>query len=102
MRRELWKSMKIKELYSSENKWCQHVSAKDNDGRWCQIEKGTAFCLLGACYKCYGYSNFQEISNRIHKELSRNSDKKMTISIWNDDKDRKFAEVKELVERLDI
>ena len=91
--------MKIKELLSSEDKWCQGSLSKTQNGKGCFsfAEEAVSWCLVGAIYKCYHNSiACSSVMFLIKNELG---DK---VLEWNDDPTRKFEDVRELVERLDI
>lgn len=91
--------MKIKELLSDKSKWIQHTYAVEIIGGHVNphSDKAVAFCLLGALARCYGGSNeYMEVKARIVKKVG------WYISLWNDDENRIFEEVKALVEELDI
>jgi len=91
--------MKIKEFFSTKEKWTQKTSARDKNGKWVSINDNNAscWCLFGAINKCYS----DEDSRRrvIIKVKSYIGDK---IASWNDDENRTFEEVKALCEKLDI
>ncbi len=92
--------MKIKELLVDSSKWTKGVFARDNDGIAVATHNPNArcWCLVGAIAKCYNIftdTKYAEIFNKIKLEVEHPSN-------WNDAPERTFAEVKELVERLDI
>lgn len=99
--------MKIKELLDTPDKWTQGTCARDTDGDATYSESPTAvcFCLLGAINKCYPIdedngANY-EVKDKVKAkviELSGYS----SIANWNDVLERKFSDVKKLVEELDI
>ena len=96
--------MKIKELLTSENKWNQGCNARDSEGLICDIfeSKAQCFCLYGAMIRCYDDRTeaFKLIQIKVLNELKRNEN--IDICRWNDDGRRTFAEVRELIEKLDI
>jgi len=94
--------MKIRELLSDESKWTKGVVARDKLGIALgpRNEKAVCWCLLGAAVRCYDYSpQYSEVIWKIRKALGL---VKPLTSEWNDDPARTFAEVKALVEELDV
>jgi len=92
--------MKIRELLDSPEKWTKQWYAYNKEGRRtnCSDDDATCWCLMGAVAKCYG-SNIKEekqIIQLLNKETGGN------VVEWNDNPERKFDEVKALVERLDV
>lgn len=91
--------MKVKELFSDPSKWTQNTLYRDNTGKevpW-NNPNIVSFCLLGAIRHCYRYFQYIPIEILVRDKLIIGD-----ITIWNDDPDRTFEEVKELVEELDI
>lgn len=94
--------MKIRELLSDESKWTKGQNARRETGTPVDSndERAICWCLFGAVWKCYSDRPsmllvFELISNELG---SFHTD----IVGWNDDPFRHFADVKALVERLDI
>jgi hypothetical protein len=90
--------MKVRELLSDESKWTKGYVARDiqgypvlnfRDGRAC------SWCLVGAIRYCY--SMYDPIWIKVKVKLGCS-----VISEWNDTPGRTFAEVKALVEELDL
>lgn len=82
--------MKVRELLTDESKWCKY--------ELCHIDKNghESYCLVGAIEKCYsGNDEFNKV--RLVWEKTG-----ITPTSWNDCAFRTFAEVKQLVEELDI
>lgn len=92
--------MKVKELLSDSSKWIQGANARDRNGRKIAPESPYAicWCLFGAIVRCYAYCPDQciKVANHILVEYQ------MLLPKWNDAPERTFADIKELVERLDI
>lgn len=107
--------MKIRELLSDESKWTKGWFARDAngisiiygygvcsesvalDGRAC------SWCLTGACKRCYPDTNdWWEKLKDIKERLIQKGYYGTSLSSWNDAPERTFAEVKALVEELDI
>ena len=47
--------MKVKELFSSEEKWCKKAYARDDQGKavFSKSQSAVSWCLIGAICKCY-------------------------------------------------
>lgn len=93
--------MKIKELLSDKSKWCQKHCALDVNGIPAESisPEAVCWCLFGAMRKCYRDSSgvkFDAIWTIIEIALGQSA------THWNDHRDRTFADVKALVERLDV
>ena len=91
--------MKVCELLDDEKKWMKHDFAADKKGHSVQPESKRAcrWCLAGAIFMCYPYSA-NEIVARVIKRIGHGS----SISSWNDDSWRRFSDVRELIDELDI
>lgn len=89
--------MKIKELFSDESKWTTLVPARNVNGEivnGCDPE-ATCWCIVGAAYKCYpDFNTRQLVIGKIEEQTGDG------IGDWNDT--HTFAEVKALMEKLDI
>ena len=85
--------MKIKDLLTDESKWLQG-SHRD----------GTPCCLERAVEVCYGDNKTleQDIKSRIDKYLGGDGSVNMRIIYWNDAPERTFADIRRLIEELDI
>ncbi len=101
--------MKIRELYTDASKWTQTFAARDINGRPVETDSpnATCFCLIGALMKCDGIKlrtadsltaflrdspSYQKIKEKVGGSILH----------WNDQSGRTFAEVKALVEELDV
>lgn len=82
--------MKIKELLVSEEQWTKGMLTRGHNG----VAK--QWCLLGAIVQCYSDEEIKAIAAKIHTEVGPN------ITGYNDAPERKFSEIKALVEKLDI
>lgn len=80
--------MKIRELLTDESKWCKG-RAHDESGAICLLE------AIELCYRQEGYTG--ATANLVRQAIGVQA-----ITDWNDAPERTFAEVKALVERLDI
>lgn len=89
--------MKLKQLFTSKKKWTQRAFARDKIGRVTSSrEKGAcSWCLEGAIYKCYR-TKAADILRLTKYHCDGN------IVKWNDNPNRKFEDVKKLVNSLDI
>ena len=88
--------MKVRELLTDESKWCQ---------RHYMIRKGKSrqYCLAAAIDTCYPTEQATAVSLVVFDALEDKSQHPWrSISRWNDAGDRTFAEVKALVDELDI
>ena len=87
--------MKVRDLFSGPEKWTKGEWARDKEGRP-TCSNAFCWCLIGAIFHCYKDEDYPEICEKIDNEGIDN------LMQWNDAPERKFEEVKELVERLDI
>lgn len=90
--------MTVKELLTSPEKWTRGESARDINGRpvMTDSKEAVSWCLVGALMKCYRGSKVAYLRTRIGNLLQ------ISVEGWNDDPNRKFEDVKALVEQLDI
>lgn len=93
--------MKIKELFSGPEKWTKGHNAREADGTetFTHDQSARCWCLWGALIKCY--HGLSEETSRI-SYLLQATIPGGKVSQWNDAPERTFAEVKALVEKLDI
>jgi len=94
--------MKIHKFLNNPKKWTHGSLARDHRG-YGTLPIGRyakSWCLAGIMIKCYGGSSdkYNEVKNKLQQELGRS----MSITLWNDDPNRTFQDVKNLVTRLDI
>lgn len=97
--------MKIRELYSDESRWTKNAFARDASGNEVSSRNSTAvcWCVGGAFNKCYPTFDNESIDERVRvREKLEAKLGGCVIVSWNDDPKRTFAEVKALVEELDI
>lgn len=97
--------MKIHELLDSPEKWTQKSFARLADGNPTNSADldACSWCLTGALFKCYNPSG--DVLNKMAKELPCVGERLAPFNIvllWNDDPNRKYEEVFELVKRLDV
>ena len=91
--------MKIKDFLTESN-WGKGQYAEDADGNVFTVQdtKGVKFCLIGAAMRCYPDPDALAY---IHQVLDLEI-YDMTVVKWNDMPERTFAEVKAVIEKLDI
>ena len=90
--------MKIKDLLKTKQDWTQGTLARDKDGNAHFSEtNSTSWCLGGAIERCYPN---RKIRNKVHLDVVGII--KMEIADWNDDPKRTFADVRKLIEEMDI
>jgi hypothetical protein len=100
--------MKIKELLVSEDKWARKGFAFDKDDRMVfgASPDAVKWCLLGAVGKCYQGAEGEAVRELLTAELTTKDtpehDLPGSISQWNDNPKTTFADVRKLVEKLDI
>lgn len=99
--------MKIKDLFDSPDKWIQGLICSDINNKCLDKDNkrisalspdAAKWCLVGATVKCYdnGCNDIIKIiQNAIKPEFSY-------VTTWNDTPGRKFEDVVELVNKLDI
>ena len=94
--------MKVRDLLTDETKWTKGAFARDKEGK--VIGSGSplacCWCLSGAAFHCVGDDSDESayaILARIRERVGHAS-----VAAWNDDPKRTFAEVRALVEELDI
>lgn len=88
--------MKVQDILTDESKWTQGRDARDANGNEILplADEAVCWCLGGALVKA---GIFQLIGNLLFKPLNGQS-----IWLWNDAPERTFAEVRALIEELDI
>ncbi len=97
--------MKAHEVLCDESNWAQGSDAVNSDGRACDVEGREAcrFCLAGALIRAYGIrsdpnTNMEQYSEMCARVRGRVGD----ITTWNDNRNRTFSEVRNLLLELDI
>ena len=92
--------MKVKELLTDETRWSQGAYAHRADGEVVKFSspEAVSFCLVGAISRCYWLlKDRKPIYDAVCDQIGESF-----IPDWNDAKERTFAEVRALVEELDI
>ena len=92
--------MKMYELLDSPEKWTQETASRNKDGTPSSTDP-VCWCLLGACDYCYPGIQSINIRYKITERL-RSEPHYISIAIWNDDPERTFEEVQQLLKELDI
>lgn len=92
--------MKVKELLSDPSKWCKGSYARTIEGERAYSSfspDAVSWCILGAIDRCYvDRNNWKEIVDRLFAETGESP------ATWNDRPTTTFADVRKLVEKLDV
>lgn len=102
--------MKVQDILTSESKWTKGAYARTATGKRTiyQSDDACKFCLQGAIYRVTAgnVKRAMSIENKIVKKLNAErqtcSSPYWCITQWNDSSRRTFAEVRGLIEELDI
>ena len=109
--------MKINQLYSKENKWTQHVIARDKDGKSVpsldikyssngQVldygKNAVAFSLYGAICRCYDYDSHEYVADKLRRAIQAVTGKNFAIAEFNNLEQTTFADVKKVVEKAEV
>lgn len=101
--------MKVREFLTDESKWTQDSLARDSEGNGLSKSndpKATSWCLAGAIQYCYGTDwprTYSRVDDYIVGFLSDQYEYEYdNLEDWNDAESTTFADVKALVEKLDI
>lgn len=92
--------MKVKDLLIDESKWTKYSRARgpQNNPVLLNSQSAVSFCLVGAIEKCHPRPDeFDAVIHRVIAEIHQDS-----VVDWNDDPATRFADVRNLVEKLDI
>lgn len=91
--------MKVRELLSSAEKWTQGVYARRQDGSetYPTYPDAASWCIAGAIVRCYEIELHHGLIDSVGRRIESPS-----IGEWNDATERKFEEVKALLDELDI
>lgn len=90
---------KVRDLLREPGQWTQNSSARDAAGQPCNGTDplAVAWCLMEAIDCCYPEDAQGEIYNKLYDAIDGQS-----LLRWNDMLERTFADMRTLVERLDI
>ena len=97
--------MTLQELFSDPSKWTKRALARDSLGNQVLYSSPHAvcWCLLGGVYKCYNISDQAKITKRIRKHVLTEQSGMLSIgNTYNDDPARTFADIRKLVEDLNL
>jgi hypothetical protein len=105
--------MKAHELLSSPETWCQESPAEDPQGKKLQAfdPRAVKWCALGAIQKTYTPMQWAPAMDRLLRALSVsekglaqmiNSDKACCLMEWNDDCQRSFQEIRQILLEADV
>lgn len=94
--------MKIKDILT-EQSWIKGEFARNSAHEIVRHDDPTAtsWCLLGLMWHCYQRKKHKRIALKIITYLADHNENK-DIQSWNDEEHRTVADVKKLVEALDI
>ncbi len=89
----------LKDLFTDESTWIKWALARDINGNDVgeNSPRAVQWCLVGGLYKCYQGDKIRSIHSKICSYIG---DK--LISVWNNAPERTFADIRLLVETLDI
>lgn len=91
--------MKVADLLTDDSRWTQGENARDDGGFpiAAESEDAICWCLAGAIKRCYGDEDeVLRVLRIVHNRLNTQ------IDIWNDAPERTFADVRALIEALDL
>lgn len=90
--------MKVKDLLTTEETWVKRGYAKTDRGynTYPTSNNAASWCLRGAIIYCYPVDETLQIFERVRAKI------RIKLTEWNDAPTRTFAEVRQLIEELDI
>ena len=93
--------MTLKELFTDESRWTQGCFARDAEGNEVGLEDPAAvkFCLAGGVLLCYLFGERKGVSRVVNKIITHVGH---SIPTWADSPERTFADIKRLINELDI
>lgn len=100
--------MKIRRLLLNESSWTRNCSAITSEGKKTTVDDPNAcsFCLVGAAVRCYGENTkeFVSVLRQMRDYLVKEGliDREMGVVGFNDNPRTTFADIRRLVETLDI
>src|SRR5262245_7028460 len=104
-RRFLTMQQTMQELFSDPRRWTQKAYARDKDGFEInpQHKVAESFCVLGAAWHCYGVGTekYLEVELRMYHYLEEKFGRD-TIVGWQDEEERQFSDIQDLVRELNI
>lgn len=97
--------MKAWELLDGPEKWTQGEGARDENGVpvYYNAKNAVCWCLMGALAKCYGSltPDWYAAVDKVNDALTQKH-KNILVIKWNDDPNRTWQEVHDLLKELDI
>jgi hypothetical protein len=103
------KKMKAWQLLDSPEKWTQGVFARDKHGWECdwRSEEAVRWCVKGALNCCYlkvgdSASEYCRILDKIYGHLKENDPEFTSLTDWQDSPQRKFEEIRSVLQELDV
>ena len=98
--------MKAYELLDSAEKWCKWANARDKDGIMVHPTSSTAtqWCINGALCRCYlKMEDMNAAANKLSKLLTGHmSFPDVPYIRWQDETERTFDEVHQLLKEADV
>jgi len=91
--------MKVRDLLSYKSKWTKRFYARDENGitvNW-SSRKAVKFCLVGAIGRCYKSDDYFIILEAVRASIVEDN-----VATWNDLPERTFADIRAVIEALDI
>ena len=95
--------MKIQDILTDESKWTRGTSARDANGNRVEVNSplATSYCLMGACIKAYSGDNRREKRIKIYEQIEALTHV-AAVEAYNDAPTTTFADIRALIEKLDI
>lgn len=94
--------MKPSELLDSPEKWTKGAWGRCKDGSACDCrdERATCWCIIGAIYKCF--SNEARIEKLLKEMRDSLNLSEHPLMWWNDNPERTYEEVIDLLKKFDL
>ena len=97
--------MKAYELLDSASKWTQKAFARDRVGEPVTVgdKRAVQWCIVGAVNLCYpDFSEWSKKTDKLRYELYSKMEIDRSLSSWNDDGERTYEEVYELLKSNNV
>ena len=91
--------MNLQELFTDESKWTKGYYARNENGNpvaW-QSPNATCWCFTGAILKCYPANEADLVMGKVYNMI-----RDKFIFAFNDNPETKFADIRRVIEKLDI
>ena len=90
---------KVQDLLCEPQQWTQGVWARDYQGNPClgDLFCAECWCLMEAIICCYATREYTLVLQTVYEAIGQRN-----IDEWQDHPERTFAEIRALIERLDI